>query len=168
MFIYFGDGRLPPRFWVKVRILENGCWEWRAGRGKDSYGQFHWQGQHRPAHRVAYELLVGPFPSGLESDHLCRNRACVKPAHIEPVTHRENILRGNAISARNAVKTHCLNGHAFNGENTYVYPDGKRACRVCYKAHMHAYYVINRERLSSIYRAYSREYRKRKREAALA
>src|SRR3990167_6684789 len=101
----FGDERLPPRFWAKVRIGSiptfqpqlGPCWEWTAGRVPDGYGQFgvgsRTDGSARsgPAPRIASETLIGPISEGLESDHLCRNRACVNPSHIEPVTRTMNI-----------------------------------------------------------------------------
>ena len=97
----FGDERLPPRFWAKVRIGSipahrpglGPCWQWTASRDRDGYGRFL-VGKNLHAHRLAYETLVGPIPDGLESDHLCRNRPCVCPAHIEPVTHAVNKQRG--------------------------------------------------------------------------
>jgi hypothetical protein len=83
------------------------------------------------AHRVVYEALVGPIPTGLQLDHLCRTRACVNPAHLEPVTRRENILRGESPSAVHARKTHCIRGHEFTPENTHTRSDGSRSCRKC-------------------------------------
>lgn len=102
------------------------CWEWQGAKDGTGYGKL-WDGKRlSPAHRVAYELFVGPIPSGLQIDHLCRNRACVNPAHLEPVTCRENILRGVGLSAVNAKKTQCLRGHS----EWYVWR-GERHCKVC-------------------------------------
>jgi hypothetical protein len=83
------------------------------------------------AHRVIWEMTHGPIPSGLEVDHLCRNRACVNPRHMALVPHRENTLRGMAPTAINARKTHCPAGHPYDGENTYMAPDGWRQCMTC-------------------------------------
>lgn len=131
----------PPtpeaRFWEKVRALPvadpNACWLWTASRYLGGYGQLWVDGRLVPAHRFAYELLTGPIPEGLQLDHLCRVPACVNPDHLEPVTQRENILRGEAPSAKHAIKTHCPHGHPFSPENTYVRPSG-RACRACGRA----------------------------------
>jgi hypothetical protein len=88
----FGDERLLPRFWARVHH-DDGCWMWTGTLNK-GYGMFSFGGKTRRAHRFAYEALVGPIPEGLALDHLCRNPACVNPAHLEPVTWRENVYRG--------------------------------------------------------------------------
>lgn len=123
---------LEDRFWIKVEKTET-CWLWTAATVKGGYGTIRIGGVGSPmesAHRVAYELLVGPIPDGLHLDHLCRVRRCVNPAHLEPVTCAENLLRGESFSAVNAVKTECLRGHAFTEENTY-YTGRGRDCRTC-------------------------------------
>lgn len=117
------------RFWSKV-LRGEGCWEWGAGHVSAGYGTFTFGGITYRAHRVAYTLARGPIPDGMTIDHLCRNRGCVNPDHLEPVTSRENTLRGVGPSAENARKTHCVHGHEFTIENTYVY--GRfRFCRTC-------------------------------------
>lgn len=124
---------LPERFWPKVnKNGPNGCWLWTASLTR-GYGVFHMGGgasNMAYAHRVAYEWLVGPIPEGLVIDHLCRNPACVNPDHLEPVTNRENILRGEGASARNARKTHCDLGHPLSGDN--LVPGARvRKCLTC-------------------------------------
>lgn len=117
------------RFWEKVDITP-GCWVWLAKRTL-GYGSF-WNGQsHEGAHRYSYRLHVGPIPPGFELDHLCRNRACVNPAHLEPVTQRVNLLRGEGACARNARKKSCLRGHEFTESNTRILIGGRRECRIC-------------------------------------
>ena len=86
------------------------------------------------AHRLAYELVKGPISDGLQIDHLCRNRACINPDHLEAVTQRENILRGEGVAALNARKTHCPQGHAYDEENTLILTGrqaGARRCQIC-------------------------------------
>lgn len=87
------------------------CWLWKASTTTLGYGQVQFEGRLRRAHRVVFETLVGPIPPGLQLDHLCRNPGCVNPAHLEPVTPRENTLRGLAPSAVNSRKIHCPQGH---------------------------------------------------------
>ena len=102
----FGDVRLPERFWSKVvrPANEADCWEWSAG-GSGGYGMYTVRvGKSTTAHRVCYEALVGAVDKALHMDHLCRNRKCVNPSHLEPVTCRENLLRGESFSAKNAAK----------------------------------------------------------------
>ncbi len=124
----FLDGRLPKRFWSKATPdPASECWLWTAARYPNGYGTIRIDGtpgRMVSAHRLAYEKLIGPIPEGLEIDHLCRQRSCVNPAHLEPVTHAENVRRmGAAI-------THCKRGHEFTPENTRRH-EGRRRCRAC-------------------------------------
>ena len=122
---------LPPQLAGRFRVTDS-YWLWNDPPGTEGYAQVHYNGRSRHVHRLMYELLVGAVPEGLVLDHLCRERTCVRPDHLEPVTNRENILRGVSPSARNAVKTHCVHGHEFTQENTYAYTRlGKRECRTC-------------------------------------
>ncbi len=121
---------------------EDDCWRWRGASDPKGYGRvgrmINGKAVTKLAHRVVYEAWVGAIPEGLQLDHLCRNHACVNPDHLEPVTQRENLLRGDTITARNAAKTHCLRGHEFTSDNTYVRPGGKRNCRTCMRGYKRA------------------------------
>lgn len=132
---------LPERVARRLTVSESGCWVWGGSHSPSGYGYISsitgLDGVTRNvrAHRFVYELLVGPIPEGLTIDHLCRVRDCVNPAHLEPVTSRENTLRGNTLPAANAAKTHCPQGHGYTTENTYVTSMGRRMCRSCRRTH---------------------------------
>lgn len=148
MRIEFGDERLPQRFWDKVQVAESGCWEWTASGTTKGYGQFYWDGRVRLAHRVAYETLVGEIQIDLESDHLCRNRGCVNPLHLEPVTRQENTIRGmSSTHARGA--EFCRKGlHRLTPDNVYEYASGQRYCRACHDESNRIYRETHRRQIN--------------------
>jgi hypothetical protein len=111
--------------------LPTPCWIWTGYIKPEGYGEVHRGGRKMYAHRLSYETFVGPIPEGLQLDHLCRNRACISPLHLEPVTSRENTMRGENWSAKKARQTHCINGHEFTPENTSIRRNGSRRCRAC-------------------------------------
>lgn len=127
---------------------ENGCLIWTGSRLR-GYGKHSFKGKRVMAHRIAYEIVVGPIPNGLTLDHLCRTRPCIWPFHMEPVTNRVNILRGVGLSAVNATKTHCKRGHPFDEENTHLFKTRwgtvGRACKACqrdwHRQNGHRYYA---------------------------
>jgi len=113
------------RLWSKL-LIGDGCWLWQ-GVAVHGYGRMRRADQkNRAVHRLVYELLVGPIPAHLEPDHLCRQRNCARPDHLELVTHRENTMRGDTIGARNSAKATCPAGHAYD-----IFARGRRACRRC-------------------------------------
>ena len=125
---------IPPqvRFWSFVEKTD-GCWLWQGHRATNGYGRFWIDGRTIPAHRWAYEQAGGLVPPGQELDHLCHNPPCVRPGHVEPVSHRDNVVRGRknpvALAAR---ATHCPRGHPYDLANTYFNPNhGGRQCRAC-------------------------------------
>lgn len=108
------------------------CWTWTAVRGTHGYGVLSIHGSSGCAHKFAYEFFVGRIPDGLELDHLCKDRGCVNPRHLEPVTHLENVRRGSAGEPRRKI-THCPKGHPYSGDNLYNRREGGRACKICRK-----------------------------------
>lgn len=129
---------IPAHERVLARVAKDpaGCWLFEGGLNKFGYGKVSIRKEGgagwavRGAHRVVYEALVGPVPPGLQLDHLCRQRRCVNPDHLEPVTPRENTMRSRAPSRLNADKTACDKGHELTPENTYTWR-GQRHCRAC-------------------------------------
>jgi hypothetical protein len=121
------------RFLQKVERGES-CWLWTGSINHKGYGTFHVARKTRGAHRVSYEMFVGPIPDGLEIDHLCRVRTCVNPDHLEAVTHHENLMRSEGITAQAARQQQCVNGHSFTPENIYQPPKGGRECLICKRA----------------------------------
>ena len=128
---------IAARFFEKfIPEPNSGCWLWLEGLNDSGYAKF-WDGSKQVrAHRYAYEHFIGPIPNGLTLDHLCRVRCCVNPAHLEPVTVTENVMRGFSPPAVYARRTHCANGHEFTPENTRRWFDEKRGafrrqCKTC-------------------------------------
>jgi hypothetical protein len=140
------DERLPARFWSKVKVdTETCCWEW-VGAKTQGYG-YVWDGARvTRTHRWAYEALVGIAWDNLELDHLCRNRGCCNPRHLELTTHRENCRRGDAGDVHNRNKTRCPHGHEYTEGNIYRKSNGGRACRVCRRHQSRARKAAERHR----------------------
>ncbi len=137
---------VAPRFWSKVnKGASTDCWEWTAKIERNGYGRFWVNGHSVSAHRFAYELTHGPIPKGLTIDHLCRNRTCVNPAHMELVSLRTNVLRGSGFTAQFAKKTHCPQGHPYDLFNMRINRRGARLCREC-----------ERERNRKLFKLYGR------------
>lgn len=131
------------RFWSKVDYSKSGehdCWVWLGKLNNYGYGIVFRNGKELSAHRVSYELMFGEIPAGLVIDHLCRNRACVNPMHMQPVTNSENVSRGSR-----KLQTHCIHGHPLSGNNLRIRPDGHRACRTCAKIKSKQYYQRKKE-----------------------
>jgi hypothetical protein len=127
---------LLPRLMARInRRGPSECWPWTAQLSPTGYPRMSTKRNGKSGQinvlRALYELSRGPLPDSIVLDHLCRNRACLNLAHVEPVSNRENILRGFAPSAVNARKTHCIRGHKLTGANLYITRDGRRQCRPC-------------------------------------
>jgi len=121
------------RFNSKYIILKNGCWEWQDTISSiTGYGRIWKNGKNVMAHRFSYEFFNGPIPEKMTIDHLCKNRKCVNPFHLDLVTRHENASRGGNEIANNKLKTHCPSGHEYNRNNTYLTKKGYRQCISCH------------------------------------
>ncbi|MGH3029279.1 MAG: HNH endonuclease signature motif containing protein [Gaiellaceae bacterium] len=150
----------------RVRRDAAGCWVWIGCTHPKGYGHFWSGGRVGGAHRWAYEYFVGPIPEGLTIDHLCRNRRCVNPVHLEAVSNRENIRREEAgANLRRespdqlAPPTHCKRGHPLSGNNLYVRPNGSRHCRACARERTRAYARTTKGREAATRRERARQQR---------
>jgi hypothetical protein len=127
--------RLPKRIQQKILLSPAGCWLWTAAKKPTGYGVYSTRSPgHKKtwnAHRYVYEYLIGPIPEGLSLDHLCRVRHCVNPQHLEPVSIRTNLLRGQGTTGAKSRQTHCIHGHIFDAANTSIRPNGTRTCKRC-------------------------------------
>ena len=128
------NGSIEEQFWARVEKTDT-CWLWRGSIKPNGYGRL--DGEY--AHRLSYKLAFGTITEGLQLDHLCRVRHCVRPDHLEPVTLQVNLERGEG----NGSKTHCPAGHEYNQANTYVDPAGGRHCRICRKTKARTRYHLN-------------------------
>lgn len=153
----YGDTRLPQRFWAKVQPDLSGCWLWTASLVPAGYAQWAANGKKVHGHRAAYRALVGPVPEGLELDHLCRVRRCVNPAHLEPVTRRENLLRGQTHAARNAAKGCCPRGHVYDRVIPRTNGTVGRGCRECQRVQDREYRARHRDVVAARKLAYARK-----------
>jgi hypothetical protein len=126
-------------------IQSRNCWIWIGAKIWSGYGQFGLNGKLKLAHRVSYELFKEDIPEGLQLDHLCKNRSCVNPDHLEIVTTQENTRRGltGKINHHKLKNTHCPQGHPYSEENTYLYNNGRK-CRECSKVRMREYHDRNK------------------------
>lgn len=148
------------RFWSRVQKTPN-CWNWTGALNR-GYGSFLFFRKRYSAHRFAFEQIIGKVRNGLILDHLCRNRKCVRPDHLEPVTNLENLLRGEGVGALNLRKTHCKNGHQFAGVNLIITLGRtgrkERRCKICSLSSAIVRYRRNRANDRPRQLVYSRKY----------
>lgn len=145
------------RFKAKILVSPKGCHDWTGAKFVNGYGAFHLQGKLRRAHRVAYVWAYGELAAGYSGlDHICNNRGCVNPEHLRPATHLENVLRGTGVTAQNAQREVCAQGHPLD----YTDPRGWRGCRRCRAEAVARYNERNRDKIN----ARKRNARRRKKE----
>jgi hypothetical protein len=134
---------LPEKVSSRIQVDAAGCWLWQGAVSDTGYGTIYVGSGRKDRktkllHRFCYEQSIGPIPLGRDLDHLCRVRRCCNPAHLEPVTRQENVLRGDAgvqMAAFHRSKTHCKNGHPYDDANTLISRQGHRRCRKCRAAY---------------------------------
>ena len=138
---------LDKSFWDRVEKTTN-CWNWTGALNTDGYGQIKIKQKYYQVHRLSYENSKGKIPVGLQIDHLCRNRKCVNPDHLEVVTIKENVMRSNGFPAQNSRKTRCPQGHEYSKENTGIsklHNFTARYCKACkrIKAYQNRHQILN-------------------------
>ena len=123
------------KFYSRIKKTSDDCWEWQGGLYSNGYARCRFNGKEHLVHRWAYETFIAMIPDGLHCHHVCYNRACVNPQHLELRTNRDNIFDKDSASTAlyNMNKTHCKRGHEFNDHNTLVNKYGWRYCRTCHK-----------------------------------
>lgn len=158
--------KVVAKFNAKV-IRRDGCWGWNGSLSKTGYARIHLSKNNKTfsvlAHRVSYEMSVGPIAEGLTIDHLCRNRSCTNPDHLEVVSQGENTRRGMSPAMILATRECCNHGHEFTPENTKWKKDGEkryRSCLACDRERQRKFYHRNKERILSKNREFWHEQRK--------
>jgi HNH endonuclease len=132
-------GRMDGKFVVR----ERGCWEWIGAKTEKGYGYMAKTGTTKYAHRISYWFHLGEIPDGLQPDHVCRNRACINPSHLEPVTSGENTRRGSSVAVKLSIRS-CAKGHPFDGRNTGIRgATGHRYCKQCHREHSARFRLSN-------------------------
>jgi len=150
------------RFYSKIKFnKETWCWDWVGTTLQRGYGHFSIKRKIWRSHRLSFAIHKGELIEGLTLDHLCRNRACCNPEHLEQVTSKVNILRGESVSAKNAKKTHCPQGHEYDEQNTYVSPTNGRSCRKCFAISHYKSYHKDIEKSRATMRRRGKEYRQK-------